>query len=208
MSSTERDALTPKAVAGIRKLRKALEKDNPRFQAAVEAGQGANAFVQSVRADLAKCRDSARVSQADVGRRLDLGQPAISKIENGSGDLSLKTLYRFAEAIGYRPVVQMVPAAHAAASARAENAGTASGRPYLDMIVPSGAFPPWHTATPYYLGAEAPGYIEAVEAEVLRRITDVLPEALAAALLRLPEALATALAKQPEALAAAPSKQK
>lgn len=166
MSST--NTPSPKAVAGIRQLRETLEKDNPAFQTAVAAGRQTNAFVQSVRADLAAHRKAAELDQEDVGRKLDLGQPAISKIENGQGDLSLKTLHRFAEAIGYRPVVLMIPSASAATTATS----------------PRGAdFDPL-AALHEAMGGDVPKPPRAVAVEeaqvaILRRMSDVMPEVLA-----------------------------
>lgn len=117
------DTETPRAVAGIRALRETLQRDNPHFQAAVTAGREANAFVQSVRADLAAHRKLADLSQEDVGQRLDLGQSAISKFENGQGDLSMKTVYRFAQALGFRPVLLMVPSARAPVTVASADSG-------------------------------------------------------------------------------------
>lgn len=99
----------PKAVAGIRAMRDRLAAEIPSFAAAQELEQAAESFCRSVRADLRSRRKQQGLDQAELGARMDMTQSTVSKMEKGEGDLGLKTLYRFAEALGFRPVVLLVP---------------------------------------------------------------------------------------------------
>jgi transcriptional regulator with XRE-family HTH domain len=136
----------------------------------VKAGREANTFVQSVRADLATHRKFAGLNQEAVGRKLDLSQSAVSKIEKGDGDLSLKTLHRFAEAIGYRPVVLMIPSARATAGIAITGAS-----PRDTDFEPVAAS---HETTGEVPSARAVA-VEEAQVALLRRMSDVMPEVLA-----------------------------
>ncbi|HEY5305658.1 MAG TPA: helix-turn-helix transcriptional regulator [Pseudolabrys sp.] len=108
---TNQAGVQPKAVQGLAKMRSVLRESIPAFAAAENSAQGAEHFCHSVRQDLQRRRKAQRVGQADVGVRLGLSQSAVSKIETGKGDLSLKTLYLYAEALGLEPAVVFVPSA-------------------------------------------------------------------------------------------------
>lgn len=105
----------PRAVAGIRKLRDRLAKDHPAFAAAAEIESGAEAFCQAVRGDLRALREQRGLNQTELGEIMDMTQSAVCKIETGQGDLGLKSIYRFAEATGCRPVLVFLPSAQALA---------------------------------------------------------------------------------------------
>ncbi len=113
-----RGAAAGKAVAGIRALRADLAQEIPGFAAAVELERGAEDFCLAARADLRDRRKAMSLDQAELARRLDMTQSAISKIEKGEGDLGLKTLYRYAEALGCRPLLLLVPSVRAMAHER------------------------------------------------------------------------------------------
>lgn len=114
---TDQPALTspPRAVAGIRRLRDRLAKDHPAFAAAAEIESGAEAFCQAVRGDLRALREQRGLNQAALGEIMDMTQSAVCKIETGQGDIGLKSIYRFAEAAGCRPVLVFLPSAQALA---------------------------------------------------------------------------------------------
>ncbi len=104
------DGLLPQLGA----LRNRLAAADPRFNAAAGVERDAEALCDEVRSDLKAYRDTLGVSQKELAKRVELGQSAISKIESGRGDLSLKTVFRMANALGLRPVLAFAPATHAA----------------------------------------------------------------------------------------------
>ena len=91
----------PKAVAGVKALRDRLQELAP--PGALEADENADVFCQAVRLNLRTLRKQCQVDQSELAKRLDMTQSAVSKIEGGTGDLGLKTLYRYVEALGHRP---------------------------------------------------------------------------------------------------------
>ena len=99
----------PKALAGIDEIKQELSAGNPQFAAALGEEADAEKFCRSVRDDLKSKRQQKKIDQTELGRRLDMSQSAVSKVEIGSGDLGLKTLYRFADELGFRPIVLLVP---------------------------------------------------------------------------------------------------
>jgi len=96
-------------LAGVGALRDKLGQDNPEFRAADEAEQKVNAFCSRLRQELRALRESRKIDQVTMGKRMDLSQSAISKIETGRGDIGLKTLCRYADALGFEPVVLYLP---------------------------------------------------------------------------------------------------
>jgi DNA-binding XRE family transcriptional regulator len=110
-----------KAAVGMGSLRQRLAKANPRFaEAAVEEAR-MEEFCAKVRTDLQSCRQNRKLHQEDVAAQLNLTQSAISKIETGRGDLGLRTLYRYARALGLRPVVTFEKAESAIRAAAARS---------------------------------------------------------------------------------------
>jgi transcriptional regulator with XRE-family HTH domain len=103
---------TSKALAGIEAIRNKLRSGNAKFAAAETAVREAADFCAFIRAELRIRRKEAGLDQAQVGEKLNLTQSAISKIENGRGDLGLETLYEYAEAVGLRPAMTFVPITH------------------------------------------------------------------------------------------------
>lgn len=114
---TDKPALAsmPRAVAGIRKLHDRLAKDHAAFARAAEVESSAEAFCQSVRSELRALREQRGLNQAGLGELMGMTQSAVCKIETGQGDLGLKSIYRFAEATGCRPVLVFLPSAQALA---------------------------------------------------------------------------------------------
>ena len=68
-----------------------------------------NELCAQVRASLHAHRRARHLQQDDIAARLNLTQSAISNIESGHGDIGLRTLHRYARALGLRPVVTFVP---------------------------------------------------------------------------------------------------
>lgn len=94
-------------------LRNRLAARDSKFNAATKVERDAEALCDAVRSDLKAYRHTLGVSQRELAERVELGQPAISKIESGRGDLSLKSIFRIADALGLRPVLAFAPATHA-----------------------------------------------------------------------------------------------
>lgn len=105
----------PKALSGLGSWRDRLTQKLPRFANAAALEDEAEKLCHKVRAQLRNARKAQNIDQSELGNRIDLGQPAISKIENGTGDLGLKTVFRCAYALNMRPVVILVPRATALA---------------------------------------------------------------------------------------------
>jgi transcriptional regulator with XRE-family HTH domain len=125
---------TPKALAGLETIREELRKADGDFAAAEAAVRDAVAFCMSVRGELRRRRNKLALDQSQVGQKLNLSQSAVSKIENGRGDIGLLTVYEYADAVGLRPVVSFVPNVQAAAGL--PSGASAGGEAY---VVPAGA---------------------------------------------------------------------
>jgi transcriptional regulator with XRE-family HTH domain len=93
-----------KAILGIRALRSQLADENPAYAAAVEVEDDAESFCREVRAKLRKERKGRSLDQTAVAELLDMTQSAVSKIESGEGDIGMKTVFRYAHALGLIPV--------------------------------------------------------------------------------------------------------
>jgi transcriptional regulator with XRE-family HTH domain len=101
------------ALRGLIALRETLAQDNPPFRLALATEADAEEFCANVRKELRYKRKSLKIDQKEMGRRLNLNQSAISKIESGQGDIGVKTLHRYANALGLRPVLGYVPTVQA-----------------------------------------------------------------------------------------------
>lgn len=106
-----------KAVEGVRAMRGRLARTIPGYEHAVEAEDHAERFCRELRQSLRDLRKKMGLDQKTLAERLDMTQSAVSKMENGEGDFGVKTLFRFAHALGLQPVFGFVPAASATASA-------------------------------------------------------------------------------------------
>ena len=105
------NASSRKAVSDLRALRQKLRDEVPGYDDAVVLEHAADAFCQSVRRTMKALRKQAHVDQNELGKRMNLSQSAVSKIEIGQGDIGLKSIFRFGQALGMRPVVVWVPSA-------------------------------------------------------------------------------------------------
>ena len=95
------------ALSQLDGLRHRLAAAHPRFKAAVQLERTAEIFCDKIRTDLKERRLALGLNQKELGDRIDFSQSAISKVENGGGDLSLKTVFRIAEALGLTPVLSL-----------------------------------------------------------------------------------------------------
>jgi transcriptional regulator with XRE-family HTH domain len=109
MSKARRNDAVPQAVAAIRALRDRLAEEGPRYGAAVLFERDAEAFCQAVRSELRKRRRQKKLNQQELGAAVGLTQSAISRIERSEGDIGLKSIYRYATALGLQPVVTFTP---------------------------------------------------------------------------------------------------
>ncbi|MCE2927814.1 MAG: helix-turn-helix domain-containing protein [Rickettsiales bacterium] len=60
--------------------------------------------------ELIRARSRAKLSQAQVARRMGTTQSVVAKLESGRSKPSLRSLERYARAIGARISVKLVPA--------------------------------------------------------------------------------------------------
>ena len=98
-----------RAEAGLKALHQRLAKENPAFADASAQEMRIDAFCAAVRQMLQNNRKEQSLQQEEIAERMDLTQSAVSKIENGHGDIGLRTLHRYASALGLRPVLSFVP---------------------------------------------------------------------------------------------------
>ena len=60
-------------------------------------------YVECVLAALVKLREARGVKQADLAERLGLGQPVVSRIENGESELKMPLFYNWCIALHSKP---------------------------------------------------------------------------------------------------------
>jgi transcriptional regulator with XRE-family HTH domain len=92
-------------LVGFAELRDSLAQEYSGFRSALSAEQDAERFCSEVRAELQEKRKSLGINQETMAKRLNLSQSAISKLESGRGDIGLKTVHRYARALGLRPMM-------------------------------------------------------------------------------------------------------
>ncbi|MEJ0025312.1 MAG: helix-turn-helix transcriptional regulator [Rhizomicrobium sp.] len=80
-----------------------LAVDVPGYAKALAAEREAEASVdaqcKAIRAMFRRKREAKGLTQGDLAARMGVMQPAINKIENGDGDIGIKTLLRYAAAL-------------------------------------------------------------------------------------------------------------
>ena len=96
---------------GIRALRDRLARESVPFRTAVEAEAEVERFCQEIRNDVRQLRLNRKLEQSLVAKQLDMTQSAVSKLETGTGDIGIKTVFRYAHALGFRPVCVFIPSA-------------------------------------------------------------------------------------------------
>ena len=97
-----------KAVKAIRALRSQLTEMNPAFSDAVALEDDAERFCREARSNLREQRKAQGLDQGAVAKLLDMTQSAVSKIESGEGDIGMKTVFRYAQALGLIPVFTLM----------------------------------------------------------------------------------------------------
>ncbi len=58
--------------------------------------------------ELIAARTRAGLTQAEVAGRMGTGQSTVARLESGKGTPSLRSVQRYAQAVGYRAVVRLV----------------------------------------------------------------------------------------------------
>ena len=99
------------ALSQLSALRGRLAEDDEAFAQAARLEADAERFCELIRTELKSRRLKLGLRQSELAARLDLSQSAISKAEGGGGDLSLKTVFRIAAALGFSPMVSFAPTA-------------------------------------------------------------------------------------------------
>ncbi|MBN9331624.1 MAG: transcriptional regulator [Comamonas sp. SCN 67-35] len=61
----------------------------------------------SLARELIAARTSAGLTQADVAERMGTGQSTVARLESGTGTPSLRSVQRYAQAVGRRAVVRL-----------------------------------------------------------------------------------------------------
>ena len=88
-----------------------ITEEVPEFADALRKEREHLALCKDVRMGLQRMRSESQLNQSEIAERMDTTQPAVSKIENGDGDIGLMTLSRYAAALGMRVSVSLCPAA-------------------------------------------------------------------------------------------------
>ncbi|OCW58981.1 helix-turn-helix domain-containing protein [Hoeflea olei] len=83
----------------------------PNFTKALKQEQAHLRYCAKIREDLKRLREDMGMKQSEVAEQLEMSQPAVSRIENGEGDIGLVTLCRYAAALGMEPTISFAPAA-------------------------------------------------------------------------------------------------
>jgi transcriptional regulator with XRE-family HTH domain len=94
----------PKTVT-LDSVRGEISEEERRLYSLLEA---ADEFVASARQQLRRGRQEQGLSQECVAERMGTSQAVVSRIETGSGELGLTTLFRYAGALGAVPVVSLL----------------------------------------------------------------------------------------------------
>jgi transcriptional regulator with XRE-family HTH domain len=92
--------MSNQSASGITGLRSRLASSHPKFAEADAFERQIDNECMRLRARLREARKKLGVDQSSLAERMQVGQPVISRIENGTGDIGVKTLYRYADALG------------------------------------------------------------------------------------------------------------
>lgn len=99
--------MTNRKAGGVEKLRATLAAAHPEFAAADAFERRIEDACSSVRSDLKAARKRLGIDQSALAEKMQVGQPVISRIENGTGDVGLKTLHRYVNALGLALTVEI-----------------------------------------------------------------------------------------------------
>ena len=107
------------ALAGIAALNAKIASEVPGYAEGLAATRGAHDYAQALRMKLIESRKNRRIDQTEIANRMGITQSAVSKIETGTGDIGLQTLFRYARALELTLRLDLVPATEEKAKARA-----------------------------------------------------------------------------------------
>ena len=93
---------------GLGAIRKKLAAQYPQFAEADRREQNIESFCLQLRARLKEARKNLGIDQAKLADKMQVGQPMVSRIETGTGDIGLKTLCRYADALGLSLSIDIV----------------------------------------------------------------------------------------------------
>jgi transcriptional regulator with XRE-family HTH domain len=95
----EKSARIP-AMQALDTINDRLSAEIPGYAESLERERNVEARCQAVRTQLRTLRARENKRQAEIARKMGVGQSAVSKIESGYGDLSLQTVFRYLDALG------------------------------------------------------------------------------------------------------------
>jgi transcriptional regulator with XRE-family HTH domain len=100
----------PTTVMTLGELKKELFTSHPSVARHYEAAKRAGAFKVGAHRLLGELRHTAKLTQATVAERMGVSQPVVSRLEKDEeADLTLESLFRFAEACGVQLVLGCRP---------------------------------------------------------------------------------------------------
>ncbi len=117
----------------LEQFAQAVSKDNVEFAEALREERKALELCNEVRQHLKELRRSAGLSQEQVAKSMDISQPAVSKIENGEGDIGLLTICRYLRALSLRLAVNYLPDNNASMNVDRTNVA-----PEMTTVLPAG----------------------------------------------------------------------
>lgn len=85
-------------------LKKRILKD-PEVKAAYDAMEPEFALA----AEFIRARARAKMTQADVAKRMKTTQSVVARIESGRSSVSMSSIQRYADAVGAEPVLKLEP---------------------------------------------------------------------------------------------------
>ena len=85
-------------------LKKRILKD-PKVKAAYDAMEPEFALA----AEFIRARARAKMTQADVAKRMKTTQSVVARIESGRSSISMSSIQRYADAVGAKPVLKLEP---------------------------------------------------------------------------------------------------
>lgn len=94
---------------GMAPLREKFSRGRPMLAGAIERERQVEDFCKRIRTQLREQRENRGLDQKAIAQKLEIGQSAVSRLENGAGDVGLKTLFRYAAALGLKPMLLFLP---------------------------------------------------------------------------------------------------
>jgi transcriptional regulator with XRE-family HTH domain len=105
----------------LSELRQQLGRANPDFAHGARIEAAAEAYCAALRDQLRRRRQALGWSQAELAEKLEFSQSAVSKLESGRGDLSCKTVFRAAAAMGLKPALGLAEESVATVAAESDS---------------------------------------------------------------------------------------